>query len=212
MNDIISERTFLIFAFPFALAFYEWLLFPFEVLQNWAVTEMVPYFIWAPDFFGPQEIWALHGKHYIAFTCRDQISQWPKKSVAQMRSGTISPTAINWLISTSYCVVIKINFVSCYKKKILWVCSCIKLKHLCLQKGFYQTFHSLISDGFRWRRFRVRISIVQLFRGSRRYLVPRQKSWLRRRWGYIWRRPLTDNSYGWSNKRQVCLTLLWVRP
>ena len=94
------------------------------------------------------------------------------------------------------------------QKKILWVRRCIKWKHLGLQKGFYPTFHSLISDGFRWRRFRVRISIVQLFRGSRRYLVPRQKSWLRRRWGHIWRRSLTDNSYGWSNKRQVCLTLL----
>ena len=178
-----------------------WVTFvPFEVLQNWAVTEMVPYLIWAPDFFGPQEIWALHEKHYIAFSCRDQISRWPKKS---------DPNEIG--DHFSYCDVIKINFVL-VTKKILWIHRCIKLKHLGLQKGFYPTFHPLISDGFRWRRFRVRISIVQLFRGSRRYLVPRQKSWLRRRWGHIWRRPLTDNSYGWSNKRQVCLTLLWVRP
>ena len=97
-----------------------WVTFvPFEVLQNWAVTEIVPYLIWAPDFFGPQEIWALHEKHYIAFSCRDQISwspnyfgpnflraqiSWrPKKSGAQMGSGTISVIAF-------FCPIVSIFF------------------------------------------------------------------------------------------------------
>ena len=44
-----------------------------------AITEMVPNLIWAPDFFGPQEIWfrevwAPHKNHYMAFLWRDQIS------------------------------------------------------------------------------------------------------------------------------------------
>ena len=167
---------------------------------------------WAPDFFGPQEIWALHEKHYIAFSCRDQISRWPKKS---------GPNEIGDHFSYSHKLAYKHQLLCCNQNKLCFLLqkkSCeftgaLNWNTLAwLQKGFYPTFHSLISDGFRWRRFRVRISIVQLFRGSRRYLVPRQKSWLRRRWGHIWRRPLTDYSYGWSNKRQVCLTLLWVRP
>ena len=36
---------------------------------------MVPYLIWAPEFLGPQEIWALQEKHYMAFSYSDQISQ-----------------------------------------------------------------------------------------------------------------------------------------
>jgi hypothetical protein len=30
-----------------------------------AVTELVPDFIWAPDFFGPQEIWARNVRNEI---------------------------------------------------------------------------------------------------------------------------------------------------
>ena len=82
---------------------------------------MVPDHIWAPDFFGPQEIWALGnlgaGKFgscmkiiIVAKFLGAQISwepnfsgtkflgdlyPWgPKKSKAQMRSGTISVLAI----------------------------------------------------------------------------------------------------------------------
>ena len=79
-----------------------------------AITEMVPHLIWAPDFFGPQEIWSLRNlvpkkfgslikMPYNDFYAgpkflRDQISRgltsWdPKKSGAQMRSGTISVIA-----------------------------------------------------------------------------------------------------------------------
>ena len=29
-------------------------------VEKSAITEMVPDLIWAPDFFGPQEIWSLH--------------------------------------------------------------------------------------------------------------------------------------------------------
>ena len=57
---------------------------------------MVPDLIWAPDLFGPQEILSprnfvpkkfgpreissLHENHYIAFSCRDQLSWGPKFS------------------------------------------------------------------------------------------------------------------------------------
>ena len=53
---------------------------------------MVPDLIWAPDFFGPQEIWApwnlgpvkfgpreiwsLHENYYIAFSCRNQLTKF----------------------------------------------------------------------------------------------------------------------------------------
>ena len=71
---------------------------------------MVPNLIWAPDFFGPQEIWSPknlgckkfgpweiwtpHKNHYMAFSCRGQIYRGPKKSGAQMRMGTISAVAL----------------------------------------------------------------------------------------------------------------------
>ena len=87
-----------------------------------AKAEMVPDLIWAPDFFGPQEIWSLRNLGptkvgscmkmlYNDFHARinflgaqtsrgpnflgpkfigDQISWGPKKSGAQMSSGTIS--------------------------------------------------------------------------------------------------------------------------
>jgi hypothetical protein len=70
------------------------------------MTEMVPYLIWASDFFSPQKVWALrnwaprslgpekfgcqeeevrapHENHYMAFSCRPillgaQISWGPK--------------------------------------------------------------------------------------------------------------------------------------
>jgi hypothetical protein len=59
---------------------------------------MVPNLIWAPDFFGPQEIWSPHKNHHMAFSCGAQtswaqISQGPKKSGAQMRPGPISGIA-----------------------------------------------------------------------------------------------------------------------
>jgi hypothetical protein len=60
-----------------------------------AITVMVPNHVWAPNFFGPKEIWSLHENHYMAFLCRDQVS-WgqnfsgPKKSGAQKRLATIS--------------------------------------------------------------------------------------------------------------------------
>ena len=83
---------------------------------------MVPNLIWAPDFFGPQEIWAprtlvpkkyrprenwsLNENHHLAFSCWGtnfwgpkilgaQISWSPKKSGDQMRSGAISVIASN---------------------------------------------------------------------------------------------------------------------
>ena len=80
---------------------------------------MVPDHVWAPEFFGPQEIWSprnlchekfgpsevwsLHENHYMAFYAGTkllgaQIYRGPKKSRAQMRSGTISVrTAKNFL-------------------------------------------------------------------------------------------------------------------
>ena len=51
-----------------------------ELVFNFTdVTEMVPNLIWAPDFFGPQEVWAPrnmdpkkfgppHESHHIAFS------------------------------------------------------------------------------------------------------------------------------------------------
>ena len=32
-----------------------------------AITAMVPKLIWAPDFFGPQEIWSPHENHHMTF-------------------------------------------------------------------------------------------------------------------------------------------------
>ena len=86
-----------------------------------ARTEVVSNLIWAPDFFGPreiwaprslvpeeygpQEIWSPHENHHMAFFMQgpnflgskflgDQISWGPKKSGAQMRTGTISVVAL----------------------------------------------------------------------------------------------------------------------
>ena len=50
---------------------------------------MVHNLIWAPDFFGPQEIWATrnmgpkkfgppHENHHMAFSCWAQTSRGPK--------------------------------------------------------------------------------------------------------------------------------------
>jgi hypothetical protein len=69
-------------------------------LESRAITEMVPDLIWAPDFFGPQEIWSLRnlvpkkfGPKEVWSLCenavqrlfsrRDQISWGPKKSGAK---------------------------------------------------------------------------------------------------------------------------------
>ena len=41
---------------------------------------MVPNLIWAPDFFGPQEIQSPLENHYMAFSCRDQHSWGPNFS------------------------------------------------------------------------------------------------------------------------------------
>ena len=39
---------------------------------------MVPYLIWVPDFFGPQEIWSPHENHFTTFLCREKNFQGPK--------------------------------------------------------------------------------------------------------------------------------------
>ena len=76
-----------------------------KVSANPATTEMVPNLIWAPDFFGPQEVlvpekyrlrenWSLHENHHMTFSFGDQISRGTKKSGYQMRSVTISVTAV----------------------------------------------------------------------------------------------------------------------
>ena len=62
------------------------------------ITEMVPYLIWVPDFFGPQEIWSSHENHFTTFLCREKLpgaqsSRGPKKPGSQMWSGTISVIA-----------------------------------------------------------------------------------------------------------------------
>ena len=94
-----------------------WVTFvPFEVLQNWAVTEIVPYLIWAPDFFGPQEIWALHEKHYIAFSCRDQISWSPNFSVTKK---VMVPNEIGDHFSCSHKLAYKHQLLCCNQNK-LW--------------------------------------------------------------------------------------------
>ena len=55
-----------------------------------AVTEMVPDLIWAPDFFGPQEICSQYENASI-FHAGTKFP-WAQKSGAQMISGTISVT------------------------------------------------------------------------------------------------------------------------
>ena len=78
------------------------------------MTEMVPDFIWVPDFFGsggiwflrnlvpekfgPREIWSPDENHYTAFLCEYQISKGPnflgtKKVRGPNEIGTISVVA-----------------------------------------------------------------------------------------------------------------------
>ena len=59
-----------------------------------AISEMVPDLVWAPDFFGSQMKMLYNDFQAENKFLGDQISQQPKKSGVQMRSGTISVLAL----------------------------------------------------------------------------------------------------------------------